>query len=655
MTDWLPGLSQHHSFYQPDQTMLPKVDWKPPSANQIIRFRDAKRVSLDLESKDEDLKRLGPGVRRPGNRVVGVSIAIEDGPEEYFPISHEGGDNCDWDVWAYLREEFKHFKGNLFGANLPYDLDWINQNGVDTTGVGEFHDVQVNDVLINELHDKYNLEVLCERHGLPGKDETMLRQVAAMYRIDPKKQLWRLPARYVAQYAKVDARRPLQVARRQEKLIASEGIENIVKLEHQITPILVKMRRRGIRIDVEKLTRIEEQCLKIEADMLGKVRHATGVAIKVGDVWKTEALAHALKVMGYKLGRTEKGKESVDKSILENCGEVGDWLLTAREWNKLRTTFAKQVREHLIGDRVHCTFHQLKNNDEEGGSGRGVRYGRFSSSDFNIQQQPVRNEDFGSIWRSIYIPDEGARWACSDWSQQEPRIAVHHAERLRLPGAREFADEYRRNPGLDIHAKLTELFLGVPYDKKNPSHVHKRTEIKNYVNGRLYGMGDVKLCRALKLPVERKMIHGEWREVAGPECQAIIMAFTKFAPWIPGLTRAAAKQARQMGFVWTSLRRKCRFLLKKDGSGEYDGEHKAFNRIGQGDAADQMKSTLVAADREGIPVQAVVHDEFDFSFYDIRVPRRLKELQESTVKFSVPMKVDLEIGPNWGELEKDAA
>lgn len=633
----------YRSYYKPPEEILPSIDWVPPKISQLPSWKDAKRVSIDIETRDPQLKQLGPGVRRPGNDIVGVAFAIEDGPEFYVSICHDGGDNCDGNIWAYFRDQFKDFRGILVGNGIGYDLDWLAEKECDVFS-HPIMDVQVADPLINELHMKYNLNAMCERHGLPGKDETVLRQAAEAYRIDPKLELWKLPARFVAQYGMIDARRPLQLLRRQEKLIDQEEVNQIWGLEQKVTPILVKMRRRGVRIDTDHLLVVETLCLKTEIECLARVKNETGIQLSPDDIWKAAALARPLEAVGHKIPRTAAGNYSIDKAFMKKAGGVvGKSLMRAREWNKLRTTFCAQVRSHLTRGRVHCTFNQLKTTDDEG-EGKGVRYGRLSSSNFNAQQQPIRDEDFGELFREIYVADEGAQWACSDWSQQEPRIGVHYAEKLGLPGAKEFADEYRRNPDLDIHQKLADL-SGI-----------ERKIVKNYVNGRLYGMGDLKLCRHINKPTIRKMVLNyrtkmeEMREVPGPEGQEVINRFNEFAPWVVGLTREAAKAARQRGHVWTILRRKCHFPRKPDGS--VDWEHKAFNRIGQGSAADQMKATLVEADRQGIPIQMAVHDEFDFSFTDIRQPKLLKELQMNVVKFSVPMKVDLEIGPSWGKLEK---
>lgn len=650
-------------FYQPPEQALPKSDWRAPTASQAFSLRDAKRVCFDFETKDPQLKKMGPGVRRKGNRVVGIGVAIEDGPRIYAPISHAGGDNCDWDVWHWFREEFRHYSGPIILNGGSYDLDWAAEMGCEFLLDKDVREIQALDVLLDENHLHYSLDAICERLELPGKDEDLLRAAATAYRIDPKVDLWKLPARFVGPYGETDAVRPMQAHRRQERLLAEQDAEDervlgrsmegrnvraIWDVERRVTALLVKMRRRGVRVDPVKLEQIEQQSISVETEELNRIHAATGVRIKVGDVWKADVLAHALRVAGFQPGKTASGKESIDKVFLAKCGPVGASMLRAREWSKLRTTFGKQVRDHAIVRpddewRVHCSFHQLRadKSDDEADGGKGVRYGRLSSSDFNFQQQPARHDEFGSLWRTVFLPDRGKKWVSCDFSQQEPRIACHYAEILRLPGAKEFADEYRRNPKLDIHSKLAEI-SGIV-----------RKIVKNHVNGRLYGMGDAKMCHALGMPTQmvRRRFDGVEREieVAGPEGRRMIDEFNRYAPWIVGLCRAAADKASEQGYVRTRAGRKCRFHRMPNG--KIARAHKAFNRIGQGDAADAGKITLIELERAGIEIQLPVHDEFNHSG-DEESGRRCRAIMETTVVFNVPMMVDLEMGDSWGDLEK---
>lgn len=665
---------------RPDPIHLPVSDWRPPRAADLAHWgRDARRICVDVECRDPLLtsKGYGPGVRRDPtqNYVCGVAVAVEDGPEYYLPIRHEGGDNCDFDVWDYLAGELRSFNGDLVLNGGQYDLDWC-EDPLLKRGASllendriKIKDVQVLDCLLWELHYTYNLDAICGRRELPGKDETLLRQVAQVYRADPKADIWRFPARYVAPYGIVDARRPLQVLRRQEAEIPStgdhrrpDGIKQVWELEQSVTPICVKMRRRGLRVDVDQLEAVERLTLVKEAEHLDELHSYTGVRVAVGDTMKTAALVPALQKAGFtipktpigvsaKTGRETGGNDSVDEDFLKKCGKVGKAILRARKWSRLRTTNVHEVKRALIrhgeGDwRVHVTFNQTRGTSEDDETkGKGVRYGRFSSTDYNIQAQSGRDDEFGELWRSVYVADNGKRWACSDWSQQEPRIGVHFAEILGLEGAREFADAYRANPALDIHQRLTDI-INNPVD-------FPRKQVKNTVNGRLYGMGDTKLCWECGWETEWRVT--SWSEGRSVECptaesQKKIEIFNKFAPWLTQLTRAAAKAAEKYGHVWTVLGRRCNFERGPDG--KIWKAHKAFNRIGQGSAADQMKATLVACDREGIPIQMVVHDELDWSWTDPREVYRVRELQMTVVKFAVPMKVDAEVGLNWGKLEK---
>lgn len=631
---------------QPFDFMLPKVEWKLPKISELPSWANAKRIAFDVETKDPQLRELGPGNFRPGNHICGVSVAIEDGPDFYLPMRHEGGDNVNVEhALQYLRDNAKGFKGTLVGTNLGYDLGFGQQDGIffDPYEVNYF-DVANAAVILYELHFKYSLDAIAERYGIPGKRHEILEQYASAYKISPS-EMYKLPGRAAEAYGRQDVRLPLTIARKQERELEdavnpATGLslyDGIWKTESQVLPILVKLRERGVRVNTTKIQRVRAWACHRAQEMLDKVRALCGVTVRFDQVWEAGTMAHAMRAAGVKVPLTDKKKDSIKGDWLEKQGEVGKCLARSRDYSKL-VQFADRTMRYQINGRVHTVFHQLRNTKDDG-EAKGARYGRFSGEHYNIQQEPARDDEFGEMWRDIYEPEHGEFWVCSDWSQQEPRIAVHYAEKLGLPGAAEFANEYRTNAKLDCHQMLADL-TNIP-----------RKIVKNYFNGCIYGMGEAKLCRAIGHPTQIVNRNGKILEVPGETGGIIIRQFKAGVPWVSLLTREAAKRAEKMGVVWTAGGRRCNFPKSPTGNG-YDWVHKAFSRIGQGSAADQMKMTLVASDRAGIPVRLIVHDEFDYSTSSVKMVKELKQLQMDTLKFSVPMNVDAEIGTSWGKVRK---
>lgn len=640
--------------------------WRPPSLGDLPSWAGAKRVGFDFETRDPFLDGLGPGVERDDSYVVGFSFAIEDGPSHYVPLRHEGGDNVEDPglAWQYLRDQAREFDGFIVGMNLGYELRWAWKNGVHFPKVKRFRDVSVADPLINELHLKYNLNAIAERWGLPGKDRTKLIEAARHFDVDPAKGLWRLAARYVGAYGDRDSVLPLQILRRQEREIEKQDLWEVFDLESDVLPVLARMSQRGVLVDLERLRGVEEWSLAQETEALEKVRHLSGRTITVGDVWKPGALAPALEAIGVEVPFTVRGKKntktySIDQEFLVGVDhEVAESIAWARKVNKLRTTFASSIRKHMVNGRIHCTFNQLRRTKEDGNT-RGAAYGRLSSENPNMQQQPARDE-FAAMWRSIYRPEEGSVWGADDYSQQEPRWLVHFAELMRLPMAYEAAQRYRDDPSTDNHQMMADL-TGVP-----------RKQAKELLLGKCYGMGGAKLCRKLGLPTRWAVYYRGWEreteyfehaadsyeaarrnegrafEAAGEEGQAIIDKFDAKLPFVREIARRAQRQAQRRGYVKTHSGRRCRFPQRDDGT--YDWTQKALNRVIQGSSADQTKRALVEGDRAGYHIQLQVHDEIDGSFADRAEAQGLGEVMRTCYSdLRVPFKVDVEVGPSWGE------
>ena len=666
----------------------PEANWKPPSLSDLPSWKGAKRIAIDAETRDPSIgNQMGSGSLRDGY-TVGWGFAIDGGPKHYLPFRHEGGDNLPVEAaLGYLRDQIKEFDGEFVGANLAYDVDYGYNDGFEWHADAKFRDVQIADPLIYELHMNYSLKAIGDRYGIEAKDEHLLVEAARSYGLDPKKGLWRLPGRFVGQYAEQDVASPLELLRRQEKIIDKEGLHEIWDLETRTLPVLVRMRRRGVKIDFNKLAQIEQWSQTEEQAALDFIRHQTGIRIAFGDVWKPGALAPALEAIGIRLQKTSTGAPQIDRFLLGGHDHpVCDAILRARKVNKIRTTFAESIRKYAVNGRIHGQFHQIAREDEQGDQ-KGVRYGRLSATHPNMQQQPSpdRDPETAGEWRKIYIPDDGGIWGCNDYSQQEPRWTTHFAAVMNLPRAREAAKRYQNDPNTDNHDMMTRLIHGdsrVEEWLANGTSDYKvnRGYSKNIFLGLCYGEGGAKLCRDIKKPTrwmvtygwqENKKIEyfdtqreamaykmelqrGYIRETAGAEGQKIIDNFDKEVPYVGLLAKEATKRAEARGFVTTIFGRRLNFERRDDGT--FDYTHKALNRIIQGSSADQTKLALCELDRAGYFIQLQVHDETDGTFGSVSEAKAAGDIMMNCVKDRcspwVPFKVDTECGKSWGEIGK---
>jgi len=650
------------------------------------------RVGIDTETRDELLTTMGPGVRR-GAYIAGVSFAIEDGPSFYLPMRHGGGGNMDpVQVQRYLADMAKGFTGQVCGANLGYDLDFLAEEGIEFKEAQWFRDVQVADPLINELHMSYSLEAIAQRAGIPGKDERLLTEALASYGYhgnNRKGGIWALPARHVGAYAEHDARLPLTLLRRQERTIDEQGLWDVYNLESKVLPVLVRMRRRGVAVSEDRLAQVDAWARAEQQLAIDKVNALITRRLEVTDITKTALLAEVLTDLGVTLPKTAKGKDSVTAAVMDSIDHpVGEHLRRAKKMATLRSTFVDGTRHHLIRGRIHCTFNQLRRQKDDGsGETEGAAYGRLSSADPNLQNQPARDPEIGPMWRSIYMPDDGMLWASLDYSQQEPRHAVHFACEAgpRLIGeaayraALDAARRYNEDPTTDFHDMMTRMVHGDDVLERLGKDAFKqlRKYCKNIYLGLSYGMGGAKLCRDLGMPTCWRLSWGEGRdrrtadyatreevevkaeagrqagfkirvwEAAGSEGQALMDKFDREVPFIAKMAKACEQKAAQKGFILTIGGRRCRFPLKEDGS--YDWCHKAFNRLIQGSSADQTKAAIVEMDRQGIALQLQVHDEVDFSTPSREYAEEAAQIMINIIPMRVPMRVDVEVGPSWGE------
>jgi len=666
---------------------VPESDWRPPRLGELPDWptNASARVAIDVETCDPHLKKLGPGVRRDDSRLVGYSFRIEGGPGFYVPLFHEGGDNVEnpQAALAYIEAQARSFRGQLVGCNLGYDCDWLAQEGADFIEGGcTWRDIGVAEPLLDELQFNYGLQALSQRYGREGKDEALLRTAAEHFNVDPKAGLHKLPARFVGPYGLGDVDEPLAILRRQEARIEEAGLWDIFNLECQVQPILTLMRRRGVRIDQDRLAQVEQWARGEEQAALDEIHRLTGVRIgtaKGKGIMAPSQVAPALEAIGVTLKKTSKGQPEIKQETLHAIDHpVAERILWARKTNKLRTTFVASIREHMVNGRIHTTFNQLRRNDSTDEAslddGSGARYGRLSSEKPNLQQQPARDE-FAKMWRAIYLPEEGMTWGSLDYSQQEPRMMMHYAENCPVGDLRKgkgisqharnaavaAAEQYRRDRNTDNHTMVAEM-AGI-----------ERKPAKEIFLGKIYGLGGAKLCVKLGLPKAWVVYGKAWADTkyfdiedrtsaaayaqecggrlmegAGAEGRKLLETFDEKLPFVRELSKFAQHKANERGYVITILGRHCHFPVGKDG--KYDWTQKALNRVIQGSAADQTKKAVVDVHRDGHYLQLQVHDEITGSFHGEGDANAAAEIMEHCIpQLTVPSKVDVELGSSWGD------
>ncbi len=625
--------------------LAPQTNWESPK--EFPNWKDAKIIGIDTETRDPNLIKQGPGGVRRDGELIGFSISLDGNKGTYFPLRHAGGGNMENTGGAlqYLKDICSSNIPKV-GANILYDMEWIWTEGISFNGI--LHDVQIAEPLIDENKLSYSLDSLSWEYLEEWKDETLLKKAAETFGYDPKGELWKLNAKYVGPYAEKDAELPVRIFNKQVEILKEQGLYELYQLESNLLYVLIDMRTRGVRVDLDKAEKIKLEFAAKEAQTLQEIKNFVGVYV---DVWSGKALEQVFIKLGIKYPKTEKGGASFESDWLERHPHpVPQAIVRARHFSRAQTHINSMVLDVHVNGRVHSQYRQVRDDDF------GTVSGRFSSTNPNLQQVPSRHPEIGKRIRSCFIPDEGAEWAKLDYSQQEPRLTVHYAGLLKLAGAQDAVDFYANDPAADFH-QMTADMAGV-----------QRREAKDINLGLTYSMGAPKLARNLGLEVVWDSEKN--REVPGPEAQALFDKYHSRLPWLKALQKASSDRANQVGFVRTILGRRRRFNMWEDATvfkskaleyeqalKEYNGRirraftYRALNAIIQGSAADMVKQAMVTLHKEGYPIYITVHDECDCPHESDAKSKHMQEIMEHAVELIVPVKCDLEIGPNWGEVK----
>jgi DNA polymerase I-like protein with 3'-5' exonuclease and polymerase domains len=614
----------------------PDVEWFMPS-----EFPDLTRhtlMAIDLETRDPQLTEMGPGWATKNGEVIGIAVAAGDF-SGYFPIAHANGPNLDKKLtlrWLQKQLATPHMTKVMHNAS--YDTGWLMAEGVNIQG--PIIDTMLSAPLLDENRMSYRLDLLGKDYLGMRKDEKVLRQAAAEWGIDPKSEMWKLPARYVGVYAEADAVLTLKLWERLKPMLEEQSLMSVLTLEHRVLPAVIEMRMRGVKVDLDKAEQAKRELRKRANEMVDWINKESGVKV---DPWSAASVQKMFDALGLEYPRTEAGAPSFTKQFLQAMEHpVAKALVTLREMDKADSTFIDSILRYQKNGRIHCEMHQLRSDDG------GTVTGRFSSSNPNLQQIPARDPYIKKVIRGLFVPEDGCKWGSFDYSSQEPRLLVHfaasHPDTERDPLVKSIVEEYQRGDA-DLHQMVADM-AGI-----------SRKAAKTINLGIMYGMGVGKLANQLGLSdAQAKALMGEYQEKV---------------PFVKKLATLASTRAEREGRIRTILGRLCRFDLWEpatfgynkpmkydDAQREYGGmgrlrrafTYKALNRVIQGSAADQNKLAMAECYEEGLVPLLTVHDELCFNVESDEQAARITKIMEEGLSLKVPSKVDQELGNNWGEV-----
>ena len=608
-----------------------QTEWVKPT--EFPDLRQVDEIAIDLETKDPDLIKKGSGSIIGNGEVIGIAVATKH-YKGYFPIAHEGGGNMDKVKVLYWLKDILESSSTKIFHNAMYDVCWLKKMGF--TINGDIVCTMIAAAVTDENRFRYDLNSLSWHYLGYGKNEAALKDAAEEWGIDPKAELYRLPAMHVGSYAERDAEVTFGLWQEMKKEIINQDLEDIFDLETELFPCLVDMRFKGVRVDIERAHAMKKEFKKSEQELLHKIKGETNIDTQI---WAARSIANVFDVLRLEYPRTEKTEApSFTKNFLqEHKHPVVNMIAQAREINKAHTTFIDSILRYEHKGRIHAEINQLRN------AGGGTVTGRFSYQNPNLQQIPARNKDLGPKIRSLFIPEKGHHWGCFDYNQQEPRLVVHYASLYKLPSVYEVVDSYNDNVKSDFHQTVADM-AEIP-----------RSQAKTINLGLFYGMGKAKLQAELGVTKEK--------------AAELFDTYHGKVPFVKQLMEKASNRAQDRGQIRTLLGRLCRFhlwepnqfgmhkalpheeALREHGPGiKRAYTYKALNKLIQGSAADMTKKSMLELYKEGVIPHIQIHDELAVSITGEEEAKKIIEIMENAVTLEVPNKVDYEFGSNWGDI-----
>lgn len=605
----LPAIQIDRSRYE---TLLTEADLN----RWVEKLKQAKLFALDTETDNLDYMAAN---------LVGISFALENGEAAYLPLQLDylGAPKTLEKITALtlLKPVLENPAIQKVGQNFKYDLTIFARNGIDVQGVA--FDTMLESYVLNST-GRHNMDDLAKRYL--GHQTISFEEIAGK----GKNQLTfnQIPLGKGAEYAAEDADVTMKLQQMLwEKLSKEPSLEKLFKeMELPLLGVLSRMERRGVLIDSDALFLQSNEI----ANRLSELEEQAYVL--AGQPFNLASTKQLQEILFDKLGlpviqKTPKGAPSTNEEVLEELAfshELPKVLVEHRGLSKLKSTYTDKLPQMVNPQtgRVHTSYHQAV-----------TATGRLSSSDPNLQNIPIRNEE-GRRIRQAFIAREGFTVVAADYSQIELRIMAHLSQDQGLINA--------FTQGKDIHRSTAAEIFGVALDEVT-SEQRRNAKAINF--GLIYGMSAFGLSRQLG--------------IGRTDAQSYMDLYFKRYPGVQTFMHDIREKAKAQGYVETLFGRRLYLpdINSSNGMRRKAAERVAINAPMQGTAADIIKRAMIQLDQKlqndpDIAMIMQVHDELVFEVRSEKVEfysEFIKTHMESAANLVVPLIVEIGQGTNWDE------
>ncbi len=578
-------------------------------------------LAFDVETTDIDPMKA---------RLVGISLAFREGEGYYIPVGHLEGQQLPWEL---VREKLARVMEDetiaKYAHHAKYDMIMLMRNGVRVRGLA--FDTMVAGWLVNPAGRNLNLKDLAWSYL--GVEMTTIEELIGKGKSQSSMDL--LPISRVTPYAAADADMTYRLVKVLDRKLQELGLTKLFyEVELPLIPVLMDMEMTGVKLDIPFLREMSRELTQKLQALEEEIYKLVGYRFNVNSPEQlSDALFGKLGISAQGIPKTKSGHYSTSADVLEKLRgrhPVIELLLEHRHLAKIKSTYVDALPSMVnkATGRVHTSYNQT-----------GTVTGRISSSDPNLQNIPTRT-DIGKAVRKAFIAEEGWVLLSADYSQVELRILAH------ISGDEELIAAFHR--GEDIHASTASAILGVPIDQVTPE-MRRLAKTVNF--GISYGMSAYGLAEETGLTPE--------------EAHRFIQSYFARYPRVKAYIENTKAKAQRDGYVETLLGRRRYFPeLASDSKVHHSvkaaAERMAINAPIQGSAADIIKIAMVRLHRalkeHGFRSRMVlqVHDELVLEVPEEElssVAPMVKEIMEGAYELKAPLKVELEFGKNWGELE----